>query len=391
MKEFSFIILGDLHYEEDQQREMVKAFVSFNEIKPEFLVCLGDVGGYTHPGSQQSFDEAKILFETLCFPTYPIIGNHDLEGLEFNTDEENVNAWLKTFDKELPYYSIEHENCIMAFLSTTQFRTNEFCIHEVFINQNQKDWFETLVQNNQDKEIFVFSHAPILGSGIRVIQNIHLMAGNAYLNHAHNPETFIKIVRENANIKFWASGHNHLSQTYHNTISKINQCLFCHTGVIGKTTRDGLHHSRLVTITKEDIKVDTIDHDHKKIIPGAISQQNQKSLQNLKSNLSPKVRKKDPIIGALPYDEIKNYLIINGSKIVIHQNTLVEYNLEAEGPLGIISTDIPDDAYLRAVKDELQVWVKDILIHKFKPKKLNCYSYPGGMRIHEHPLGRKHD
>lgn len=102
------------------------------------------------------------------------------------------------------------------------------------------------------RRIFVFSHAPPNGSGIRIIQENHVVNGCCWLNHSDekNCRKFIEIVREHrcikvsvknclyhtsfhlcnsilntlfsmihthddgANLQGWFSGHFHLGQDY---------------------------------------------------------------------------------------------------------------------------------------------------------------------------------
>lgn len=72
------------------------------------------------------------------------------------------------------------------------------------------------LQNQTKRRIFVFSHAPPNGSGIRIIQENHVVNGCCWLNHSDekNCRKFIEIVREHRCIKGWFSGHFHLGQDY---------------------------------------------------------------------------------------------------------------------------------------------------------------------------------
>ncbi len=52
---------------------------------------------HTHTGSRACFTTAAAWLESIGFPTLLVIGNHDLEGEEFVTDEENLDAWLQVW------------------------------------------------------------------------------------------------------------------------------------------------------------------------------------------------------------------------------------------------------------------------------------------------------
>lgn len=88
-----------------------------------------------------------------------------------------------------------------------------FCsVHEVYIDDEQMAWFEQVLQQNTDKPIIVFTHAPPIGSGLKVVENVHVKNRCAWLNHSDRPQRFIQLVEQNPNIKLWFSGHYHLSQ-----------------------------------------------------------------------------------------------------------------------------------------------------------------------------------
>merc|ERR1711939_948278 len=71
--------------------------------------------------------------------------------------------------------------------------------------------------------IFCFSHAPIIGSGVRVLQENHVVNGCCWLNHNGGPgaapQKFIDIVRKSPQIKGWFNGHFHLSHDYEDSIA----------------------------------------------------------------------------------------------------------------------------------------------------------------------------
>ena len=56
---------------------------------------------------------------------------------------------------------------------STVFRTAKYTSHEVTIDDEQLKWFEDIVQSHPSADgwkIFVFTHAPPIGSGLRVLQ-----------------------------------------------------------------------------------------------------------------------------------------------------------------------------------------------------------------------------
>ena len=58
------------------------------------VVQVGDLGGYTaDPGSTACFLRARDFLAGFGLPATLVLGNHDLEGAEFETDEANLAAW----------------------------------------------------------------------------------------------------------------------------------------------------------------------------------------------------------------------------------------------------------------------------------------------------------
>lgn len=150
---------------------------------------------------------AKEYLEGYDAPHDVVGGNHDLEGIdEFPTDKENLDAFLKILKKDAPYFKHElAEKTLLIGLGSTVFRDAVYTSHEVYIDEPQVEWFEKTVKEypaDQGWKIFVFSHAPPMGSGLRVLQENHVVNGCCWLNHsAKNTARFIQIVRQNPSIK----------------------------------------------------------------------------------------------------------------------------------------------------------------------------------------------
>lgn len=230
------------------------------------LVSLGDLGRKDKDaGTTNCFRRAKEYldgflpsnsnaYEREGIPAYDIVtGNHDLEGLqEFDTDHKNLKAWMDCFQKSTPQFArYLGEKTLLLGLSTVRFRGAPYSPHEVYVDPPQVEWFKRMVETHPATEgwtILVFSHAPIIGSGLRVIQSVHVTSGCAWINHSSKPDErncFIRIVKENPQIKCWASGHFHLSHEYQDSLTKIGSCTFVQVGVMGPlSSRDGRRQSR---------------------------------------------------------------------------------------------------------------------------------------------------
>jgi Calcineurin-like phosphoesterase len=239
-----------------------------------FVVSLGDLGrkDIRHlpgdAGTTQSFWDARDYLDSFQLPYELVSGNHDLEGLdEFGTDEDNLRAWMECFDKPTPQFCKRiGARTLLVGLSTVRFRAAPFSSHEVHVDDEQVRWFLDVVESHPAHDgwkILVFSHAPIMGSGLRVLQNVHVVNGCAWLNHC-DPRTrnlWIRTVRANPQIKAWFSGHFHLSHDYEDALSVVGSCVFVQVGVVGRaSTRDGKRQTRLVQGNGSSMQIYTINH-----------------------------------------------------------------------------------------------------------------------------------
>ena len=134
----------------------------------------------------------REYFDGFGVPFNAVGGNHGLEGIdEFQTDEENLEAYLRIIGKETPQFKQELPGkTLLLGLSSTVFRTATYTSHEVFVDAEQVKWFEDQVAAHPAEEgwsIFCFSHAPIIGSGLRVLQENHVVNGCCWLNHNGGP------------------------------------------------------------------------------------------------------------------------------------------------------------------------------------------------------------
>jgi len=206
-------------------------------------------------------------------------GNHDLEGIdEFFTDEANLEAYLRELggvencDKKTAQFSHQiAEKTVLIGLGSTKFRSAEYTSHEVVVDDAQVAWFKEEIAKYPAEDgwnVFCFSHAPIIGSGLRVLQECHVVNGCCWLNHNDGPvsRSFIETVRANPAIKGWFSGHFHLSHDYEDSMSfpegnNRGACIFAQTAVMtARSTRDGRRQSRLIRGNKDGFEVCTVNH-----------------------------------------------------------------------------------------------------------------------------------
>jgi hypothetical protein len=296
--EFVVGVLGDLHMDprkmEDYATGRSHFLPIFDEAKSKHgnvaLVSLGDLGesksvrpeetSELFAGTTECHEMAAEFLGSFGVDYDVVGGNHDLEGLdEFETDKENLEMYLRTHKKETPHFCKQvADKTLLVGLGSTVFRDAVFTSHEVTIDQEQIDWFENLVKTHKAEDgwkIFVFTHAPPNGSGLRVLQENHVVNGCCWLNHSNEKQCkkFIELVREHRSIKAWFSGHFHLGQDYQDSITfptidpkdgpypNRGSCVFAQTSVMRSgTSRDGRQQSRLIRGNKDGFEICTVDH-----------------------------------------------------------------------------------------------------------------------------------
>merc|ERR1719453_1675031 len=212
---------------------------------------------------------------------YEVIGgNHDLEGIdEFRTDAENLEAFMRIHKKPTPQFlTYVADKTLIVGLCSTVFRDAKYTSHEVTIDDEQLEWFQKACEDHPAEEgwkMFVFSHAPPIGSGLRVLQENHVVNGCCWLNHSGGKSTvkFIDLVRKHRCIKGWFSGHFHLGQDYEDSITfptidpsegpypNRGSCVFAQTSVIRSgTSRDKRQQSRILRGNKDGFEICTVNH-----------------------------------------------------------------------------------------------------------------------------------
>mmetsp|Transcript_7825 Transcript_7825/g.11251 ORF Transcript_7825/g.11251 Transcript_7825/m.11251 type:complete len:599 (-) Transcript_7825:168-1964(-) len=297
---FAVGILGDLHidprkmedYEIGREHWIKVVEEEKNKHGNVAMVSLGDLGESKNCDHNPQNPFELYAGTTLCHETaaqylnsfgvpYEVIGgNHDLEGIdEFKTDSANLKMFLKAHNKPTPHFCREiAEKTLLVGLCSTLFRDAKYTSHEVIVDAEQIAWFEQLVKDKPAEEgwkIFVFTHAPPNGSGLRVLQENHVINGCCWLNHSNEDQCrkFIELVREHRSIKGWFSGHFHLGQDYQDSITfptidpsegpypNRGSCVFAQTSVMrGGTSRDGRQQSRLLRGNKDGFEICTVDH-----------------------------------------------------------------------------------------------------------------------------------
>ena len=246
-------VMGDLHLSREIMQEFFcparediqRALGGSN--RGGYIVQVGDLGAYeADPGSTACFEVAKEFLDGFEGSRVRLVtGNHDLEGSEFNTgnaeldDATNLGVWTQIFGQKHYWTENVGDKWLLLGLSTTRFRSNSNSCHEVFIDEEQRTWFERQLDENarmeSPRKVAVFTHAPPAGCGLRVLHSVHVKNRCSWLNHSDDSvRWFMELLsRRGDNVALWMSGHFHMSHDYVDSISVVGGTTFVQCGVIG--------------------------------------------------------------------------------------------------------------------------------------------------------------
>ncbi len=194
---FSFIVSGHFHGSSSNQSTYPAATIlagidTLNNLKPVFLISLGDLFIDVNASYMEHYQ--KSFFDKLKMPLYNAVGNHDIS---------NGNMYEKVYGNT--YFKLSINDNLFIILNTE--------IDDGSIKGSQlaflKNLLEQTLKNNlQFKNIFIFSHRPVWAENNERYNRLFL--GNTRTSIGKNNfETDVKpLLFELAKTKniFWMSG-----------------------------------------------------------------------------------------------------------------------------------------------------------------------------------------
>jgi len=259
---FRFCAIADCHFGARTAFADQGVIEDINRLAPDYTLVLGDISGPPDTGGPEATRRAVALLRGLKMPWRNIIGNHDLEFEGLETDRDCILMWLREHGYKLPWHREDRGPLTFLLVSTERFREHVVQPHEVYLTPRQFAWLDNELRRCANRPVVVASHAPILGSGVCVKPELHVRAGNAYLNQNHVPGQFLELAYRHRNVLFWFSGHSHLSHNQPDAITQVLGIHFVHVGTTSvEQAREIKRHSRVVDIEPERVVIRTFDHD----------------------------------------------------------------------------------------------------------------------------------
>ena len=256
------VVLGDPHLLSSEYALWENEIIpDINALKPDRVVILGDLSGGAQTGSAEGTAEAVRRFAGFSAPWETIIGNHDLQHSDFATDEAAVAMMLHAIGRERPGWVVEEEEYAVIGLDNTFWRRNPISKNEIVISREQIDWWRATLKELGEKPVIMACHAPVIGSGVMTLPELHTWGGNTYANQSAHPGEILQVLYEHPNVVCWFSGHIHLGQHYRDAISRRLGVFFAHTGTASpESSRDGYRHSRVLDFGPQGIRLGSYDH-----------------------------------------------------------------------------------------------------------------------------------
>ncbi len=162
-----------------------KVIEQVNELKPDFLVHLGDkVCGFNDPEIlKKQFLTYRQKTAILVLPLYEVPGNHDLPT-------KNCYPVYQEVISPQRYYSFDHKGCHFVVLST-----EEKLGMNGGLGEEQLTWLEEDLNDHSGQPVFVFMHRPLY----RGIIHPYILADASELER----------VLQRYKIKYLFAGHEH--------------------------------------------------------------------------------------------------------------------------------------------------------------------------------------
>jgi Icc protein len=221
---FGIALIGDPHLpgkEIAAKENLLRTIDSWDDI--DQVVVLGDICKETGTPAEYAF--AKEFFSRLHKPLRLVAGNHDYiyndatdsEGRKVKASPTvrrlKLARFAETFEMKEIYSSERVGNYLLVYLSTDDLNSDQLAK----LSETQVKWLSELLSRNRNLPTILFFHAPLAGT-------------LKTYNKDTNTPSFIAqpsirlydLIRENAQIFLWVSGHLHVPATNESYSSPVN-------------------------------------------------------------------------------------------------------------------------------------------------------------------------
>ncbi|GGF98666.1 hypothetical protein GCM10010912_49200 [Paenibacillus albidus] len=231
------VLMGDLHYHEIDKTipgllEARTAFYHtllgrFMEMDADLHVSLGDL---TNFGSSLELQEVYELLRRKDRTFIHVLGNHDLYG---QTRKEVLEI-----TGQQRYHAINTDSAMLVFLDTA--KEMDFTDWGGWIDEEQLQWFEGMVEASGTKPLLVFGHHPVYNT----------TAGSEKEKGSIHPGIDMwRILGRKKGVGVYFNGHTHVDSIVAQnnwTFVQLSSCL-------------DQHGFRIVELAQEEIRISAVD------------------------------------------------------------------------------------------------------------------------------------
>nr|WP_249435790.1 metallophosphoesterase [Paenibacillus sp. Marseille-Q4541] len=229
--------MGDLHYHEADPTlgnwtEARDAF--YKNMLHHYFSCEADLyislGDLTNFGTKRELQEVYEIIHSYERKFHHVLGNHDT----YSQPKKDIQKQTG----QACYYSVTMEDYVLVFLDTT--REMDLENWGGWIDEEQLNWFEEVVQTSGTKPMLVFAHHPV-----------HLTTrGSDRDKGSIDPSIDMwRILRQKKGSGLYFNGHTHMDSivVQHNwTFVQLSACL-------------DEHAYRLAEIVGEEVQIQAVD------------------------------------------------------------------------------------------------------------------------------------
>ncbi len=166
-QEFSFAIIPDRAGGE-RKGIFPKAIERANLLRPEFIICVGDLiqgmmnkNYQTHDHLREQWKELRQFTESSEAPFFYLVGNHDIARTRPNfprANETSREVWKENFGAQT-YYSFIYKNVLFLCLNHMEGRDGR--TPQTGMTTEQVNWATDTIQKHPEVNwTFIFIHAP---------------------------------------------------------------------------------------------------------------------------------------------------------------------------------------------------------------------------------------
>lgn len=182
--------------------KLAEAVADYRTMKPDLWLVNGDI---TDRGKAAEYDAFKQIMAKVAKPEQWLVntGNHDFYDPDAS-DEEELRRFKEAFGLSTPYSNRVVGDLHIVMLADERWKTAPGHREWAWLNPEQLQWFEKVLQEHKDKWTVVCLHQPLQETVFWSHGRSNTFAGCGQAAELR------AILKQNPQVKLWLSGHTHM-------------------------------------------------------------------------------------------------------------------------------------------------------------------------------------